>query len=592
MEFANPAALWLLLLLPLPLLLSRKRPRARHLVSNIYLWRAALRSADAHVVPRRVRSTWLAFVQMACIAVIALSIARPLVAIEPRLTAFVFDVSASMAARDRGATRLDAARARARAIAGALPRFARIRVVLAAGSPRTVGEWSASDPLLLATIETLAPTGGTADVAGAIELAGGDGNVSSIIVFGDTDVATARRGPDSPPVQSVRVGGAVANTAVLRVAVRRTELGGRSGQAFVVLRSYGVTPHDADVEVAVDGRIVARHRVQLLAAGLSTFNVELGDVGHWVTARVVSDDALRIDDSRSVAVPLENAIRVAFSGPRGSFLERALAVNPSLLVRTYDQDATLQDIGSLADIDVLVCERCSSSRPVGIPSLVVAGGSGSALHDVLRVVNATHPVAESLEPAQQTATVYSSTTADPRADVVLRVGTVSAVTAAEVEGQRSVGIHLDLTEPDFVLSAAFPVLVANSVGWLAGQHTIPSDVTAGEPLALTLPTGASHEVGVVGPDGLPRDVRHVGARFIISDTDAPGQYRIHVNGSEHLVAVNPDVAAESNLSVTQTGSPTGTEPVSARARVVVGRWLALFGVGLLALEWRLRMQGA
>ncbi len=321
--------------------------------------------------------------------------------------------------------------------------------------------------------------------------------------------------------------------------------------------------------------------------------MELRDVGHFVTARVVGDDALPIDDSRSVAVPQANAIRVALIGPRGSFLERALAVNPALLVRTFDQNATLQDIGSLADVDVLVCERCSVPRPVGIPSLVVASGSGDAVHDVVRVVHSTHPVAESLELAQQSATVHPSTTTDPRADVVLRVGSVAAVTAAEVDGQRSVGIHLDVTEPDFVLSAAFPVLVANSVGWLADQHTMPSEVTAGEPIAFASPGSASQEVSVLGPDGRPRDVRRVGGRFILSETDAPGVYRIHVRGSERLVAVNPDVDAESDLSAVHTGSPTGTgsAAVSVRARVVVGRWLALLGVGLLTLEWRLRMQG-
>ncbi|MGB2714727.1 MAG: VWA domain-containing protein [Vicinamibacterales bacterium] len=593
MSLRNPAALWLLLLVLVPLLLSRSKPRVRHVVSNVYLWREAVRRAGGRVAPRRVRLTWLVLVQMTCLGAMVFSLAGPVVSLEGGLTVFVFDVSASMAARDGGATRLDAARARARSIVRALPRFARVRLILATASPRQAGQWAASDPLLLAAIDALAPTAGTADVTGAMELAVGSGDVDNIIVFGDTDVAIVESGRDSPAVQIVRVGSVAENAAVTRVAVRERELGGRAGQALVTLRNYGSTLRAADVEVSVDGRIVHRQHVQLLPAVSQTLNVELPDVGHFVTARLVGNDALSLDDLRSVGVPLANAIRVALLGPRGSFLERALEVNPSVSLRTYGPDGTLQEIASTEDFDVVVCDRCRDSD-AEIPSLVITRGGGEPIHDVLRVVSTDHPLADALESGKQIATAGSSTATADRADVVLRVGSAPAVTASERDGQRRVDIHLDLTEPDFVVSAAFPLLVANAVGWLAAQYTMPSEVIAGEPLAFRLATTAANMVRVLGPDGSSRDVRRTGGLFIVADTEAAGQYRIHVDGSERLVAVNPNVEAESNLSAAQGASfnRTGNATVSVRAPISVARWLVLLSVGLLAMEWRIRLHGA
>src|SRR5688500_16615413 len=136
MYFVNPAALWLLTLCVLPLLLSRRTPRLRHAVSNAYLWRDAVQRAGGQLAPRRSRRTPLVLVQMACIAAIVFSLAGPVVSWAGGRTAIVFDLSASMAARDGASTRIAAARARAREMLADLPRFSRVRLILATAAPR------------------------------------------------------------------------------------------------------------------------------------------------------------------------------------------------------------------------------------------------------------------------------------------------------------------------------------------------------------------------------------------------------------------------------------------------------------------------
>lgn len=592
MNLTSPAALWLLPLCLLPLLLSRRPPATRLVVSNMYLWREAVRHTGGRAALRRPQLTPLMAVQIACIGAIVLSLAGPVISWRGGRTAVVFDVSASMGARDGGATRVEVARARVRSVLAGLPRLGRVRLIRAASSPRLEGEWVASDPRLTAAIDSLQPTGGSADLPAAIALAAANGDIDNVVVVSDGNAATAANGNKSPAVQLVRVDGAPENTAVTRVAVRRSELGGSAGRVLVALRSYGTKPRDAGVEIEVDGRIVHRSQVQLQPAGSQIVDVEVADLGRFVTARLAAGDALAIDDVRSTAVPLPAAIRVALIGSPGSFLERALSVNPSVSLRTYDRSARLQEIAA-ADVDVLVCDRCGDQRLEAMPSLVVTDGATNRTHDVVRVAAPAHPVAAWVEPADLEATVGLASETSSRSDVVLRVGGVPAVTALEADGERRVEVHLDLTTPDFVLSPAFPVLVANAVAWLAAGRALPSEVTAGEPFAFSLPA-SSPAVRATGPDGRPRDVHRAGARFIVGDTDVAGQYKVHVGDSVRVVAVNPDVAAESDLSVPQAAAANRIEPSSPslRAPFAMARWLILLALALLALEWRLRLWGA
>jgi hypothetical protein len=191
--------------------------------------------------------------------------------------------------------------------------------------------------------------------------------------------------------------------------------------------------------------------------------------------------------------------------------------------------------------------------------------------------------------------VWTSATANAGADVLLRVGGVPAVTAAETDGRRSVDVQLDLAQPDFALTPAFPILIANVLAWLTAPGELADEATAGEPLTFSTPLGIQASVRVVGPDGRPRDVQRVGQQCIVADTDAAGAYRVDVNGSERSVIVNPSVDGESDLFASEAASfdrYETTPRVSVNEPVAAGRWMMLAALALLGLEWRLRMAGS
>lgn len=559
----------------------------------MYLWREAIRQSGGVTRPRDIRVTPLAAAQMACIAALVLALASPVLTSGGGRTAIVVDLSASMAAREGQGSRLDAARTRVRDIVDAASRFATIRLILGTATPRVAGEWLATDPRLQTALDALTPTAGAADLASAIDLAAAP-DAGSIVVFCDSDPPTRYKEAGSPPVRIVRVGAPADNLAVTQVAVRNTDLGGRNAEIVAGLRNYGTAAHDADVEIRVDDRPVEKVRVSLGPGRTHFVNVSTPERGRLITAKVLGGDALALDDERSIVVPISGTVRVAFVGPRDSFLERALAVNPTVSSRAHERDARLTEVLGTGDVDLIVCDACLDPAVADAASLVVGRPTTPQVRGALRVVSSAHPLVEGLETGDVAVTVNAGPWNLDKRDVVMRVGGAAAVLAADAADRRRVTIHLDLTAPDLVLSPAFPVLVANAVAWVTARRDVPSDIVAGEPLSFALPRAAANAIHVAGPDGRARDARVAGEQAVVTDTDSAGVYRVQIGKNERLVAVNPNVSVESDLSTPRPAQVDADGPAASalNASVPLARWLMVLALALLGLEWHLRMRSA
>ena len=120
MALMNPTALlYALLIGALVLIHFRRRSRTTIRVSNLQLWQAASQAREAQPMLERPRVNWLLAIQVLFLAAVILALTRPVVWIrgaQPRTVVLVMDGSASMNARERGGTRFDLARAKARAL--------------------------------------------------------------------------------------------------------------------------------------------------------------------------------------------------------------------------------------------------------------------------------------------------------------------------------------------------------------------------------------------------------------------------------------------------------------------------------------------
>jgi Mg-chelatase subunit ChlD len=586
MSFANPQALWLLLLTVIPLLLSRRPATRQRAVSNLYMWRA---SADADALSLKVRSLrrqWVVAVQMTAIAAIVVALARPTVAARADRIAFVFDVSASMSARDGAATRFDVARDRARSLLTRLSSRTRVRLIAAGATAIDVGEYDASDASLRSALEHLTPTAGAADVPAALLLAahavsgtpeGLRDNISAdrVIVFTD-HVETP--GTSGTSVRWEIVGHSADNLALSTLVARRRPFASSDADLLVVVRNYASHPQPADVEISVDGRAVTRRSIVVDKDSEQSVLAGVPRIGRVITARLVSDDALSVDNERrEIAAPLDR-IRVWRAGRTNVYIDKALTANPA--------------VAPAASFDVADVIVCGCAEPPGSGNVLFVADGGRVLDaGFLAVVKPEHPIASSLSQGSLGSLAsLAQRVATPRAgvesgDVIVRAGDAAAVIASERDGRRLVELRFEPTQ-ETAVSTAFPILIANAIRWLDGRLENATQVQAGEPLRWTLPNETS-SITVSGPDGKPRAAQVRGQNVTVADTGMPGVYTVRTAVAERLFAVNAAVDSESDLRA--SGNATPAQPTAGPERTSNGvplmRTLLLLAATLLVVEW-------
>jgi Ca-activated chloride channel homolog len=167
MTFAWPWMLLAVALIPLVVLWYRKLLRDRAA-------RRAQLAALGLVAPAVVTSGWRRHLppalMLVALTLLVVSLSRPEATVpQPRREGTVilaFDVSASMEAKDMAPTRIDAAKAAARAFVQRQPSTVKVGVVAFSGSGLVTQQPSSDQATVLAAIDRLTPQGGTALASG------------------------------------------------------------------------------------------------------------------------------------------------------------------------------------------------------------------------------------------------------------------------------------------------------------------------------------------------------------------------------------------------------------------------------------------
>ena len=578
MGLANPLALWLLLLL-IPLILAwKRRPRLTKAVGNAFLWQQVT-SQSATSFVTRLRRNWLLVAQVAFLFAVVAALARPVLPFGARTVAVILDLSASMGVREGSATRLDAAIGRAISTLESFPRGTRVRLIAARSVPDQIGEYAAWDPVLRRVIHAQEITAGPADVSAAIETArSGDGVApTEIHVFSD--------GPPDASVRWVGIGKPAPNAAITNVAARRLSLASEEGQVLVEARNFWTEPLNAEIEVARNGSLVGRYPVRLPAQHATTMVVDVPRIDGVISARLVADDVLEVDNLRWAMLPSIRPVRVLLTG--GSFfVEKALVANRALLV---------DRLPSRVRHDVHVCEDCSELPPGEAAVLFIPGASRRRADAALMTVSApNHPIARALDPTGIRAVLVARAAGDAASGddsiVIARISGQPAVLAYELSGRRVVELRLDVTDPSLAVSTAFPILMANAIEWLAARGENPRELVAGDPLQWVFREKPAEHPEVIGPTGRRVASVRAGSRLTSSSTYAAGVYVVRGGAAQETFVVNPATDGESDLSVAGSVAQNALPPapVTSRVEQQVVTPLLLLALGVLSVEWWLR----
>jgi len=325
MEFLNP---WGLLgLLAVPALVALYILRQKHKtvkVPSLLLWKRTQTLMEASTPWQKLKKSLLFLLQLLCVILAALAIARPSIRSEKLSDELIIiiDSSASMTATDGegGKSRFELAVKAASSKADAMRDGQRITVITAGKTVTPVISRSDSKYEVKRVLKSLECGMSSADVDNAVLLAESmksDTGSCEIILYTDSAYLTGEGGPEVVDLSTSRK-----NLAVMSLSSGVSESG---TMALSVVESFGA---DAEVtlELLCDGVLTDAKKQSLPAdTPVSVYWKNVPASAVLLTVRIAEDDILPADNSLCTAVSRENSKKVLIVSESGFFLEKVIS---------------------------------------------------------------------------------------------------------------------------------------------------------------------------------------------------------------------------------------------------------------------------
>jgi hypothetical protein len=631
MSFLTPAAFALAVLLPVIVAMYLlKLRRTERVISSTYLWRRMVRDIEANAPWQRLRRNLLLLLQLLFLIALILTLARPSIWSEGaggQAAILILDTSASMSATDVSPSRIQAAKDQARRLAESLPDGARLTVIAAGDRAQVLVASSTDRKQVFQAIENIQPGTGGSDLGVALQLASAIAArqpETEILILSDGKVSLPERTAIRGALRYFPIGLLGDNQAIslltLQPASAAAAAAGLGGTAFAQVVNYSETPATRRIAFYGDGQVLNAQDVQIPPGGEQAVLF----AGVPASARLVEarlqpaaepSDFLPGDD-RALAVQRQaEPVKVVLVSQGNLFLETALALMPGLdagiarpgeALDELDADLTIFDsyvpvTATLPAGNLLFIAPPRSTEyftvtgtlqtPLPRPAESGQGQNHPLLsHVSLEGVNILDAVRIPLPEAAQPVILAEASGESPSQAAYPLLFT------QEVDGRRIAVLAFDLHHSDLPLQVAFPVLMANWIGWLApGRGSdIPNQITPGAALAFSPPLTAQGEtpaVNITRPDGSLVRLEAQNGLVVFSGTDQLGAYQVDWGAGEPvLFAVNLSSPQESDIEPAATlpldGIESGqTAGPSGQARREVWRIAAALALALLTIEW-------
>jgi Ca-activated chloride channel homolog len=540
-------------------------------VPSLALWRRVLDEKRELTWWERVRKAVSLAVTVLIAGLLALAVTRP----GPKVAAgtrgrllIVLDSSWSMLARtSTGETRWDRALRQARALAASAGGDEVALATTAAG----LVEGPTSDLALIETaIGQLVPLGGERDAWPRV--AGADA------VHFITDGAVDRAVDSGVTMHSVYEVGS--NVGIVAFEVRPPTAAGAAAQAYIEIGNYSPEGQRVRYTITRGTQVVLDASVDLAAGEVGRQIVPLEASGDArLRARISAErNALAIDDEFVAWMhgtePLQVLVVSESPGPLALLLRGDPSLTPTFLTPgTYRPH----------NADVVIFDRWLPPTPVSKPALIIAPPSGGWLgtagpeESAPRWIAAgDHPVLRGLDPL--TLDIKRVRTfGDPALVPVARSARgTPLISVVDAPARRAVVLGFAFGDSNLTFARAFPVLIGNTIDWLARPA-----LGVRQPGPVVLPASTTR---VTTPDGDQAALVQAGDHALAT-LDQPGVYLVEAGGSRGVITVNVGNPEVSNLTRTHLSPGVAAESAAGGS----GRSWWVYGVALafvLALiEW-------
>jgi len=609
MQFQSASALWWLLPLMgaiiLLYLLKMRRQDVR--VPAVFLWPKLTADIRANAPLQKLRVTPLLLLQLLIVAALVCGLANPLRrehGLRGKTTVLVLDASASMGATDVRPTRFEAARQRIAGVIASLGTGDRCALVEAGSGTRVLFPLTGDKTKMRAGLGRLHLSDAPGDMGEALRLASalvGQQAQGRIVVFSDGAFPPVHDfSPGKADLLFDKVGASSRNLAL--TALEASQAADGSLVLFAGIHNYDAAPMTTTATFTIDGQVADARSLVIPAGQTVGQTLPLAGTAQKAEVRLTTPgDILPADDHATLFLQGAGTIRTLLVSPGDLFLERALALEPSLKLDRAprvpaDEQAGTPGAGSY---DLVIFDGVPPV-PVKAPAVWSFGeagpglpvtGAGLAAHPHVLAWKRDDPLLRYTQ--WQGILIGKAQRVQPApGGRVLAQGTDGPlIVASEGGGRRALFVGFSLLDSDLPLRPAFPIFVDNAVHWLANAEGETAagglNVRTGQPFTLAAPQPGS-PLTLTTPDGdtLPLDTSS--GLATIRAADRAGLYTVTGSHTRKQIAVNLLSEAESDVHPRATLDLSGRAIASRGTLLTLAelwRPLALLALGILAAEW-------
>jgi len=592
------------------LLKLKRRPTP---VSTLLFWQRLFQESRRRAFFQRLRQLFSLLLHLLIFALILGALAHPALDRQIRegaSTVLILDTRARMQATEPdGQTRFARAKAEVANVvreAGALRQMA---MITADASARVISPFTDDEKALREGLSKAAVTDAGGALDGAIQLAGellasrrGD---RKIVVYTDR-VPETKPANVNVPIDFVTVGTARDNLAITRFATRAVLNSPQTSEILLEVANFGRAAATTNVEISYDGRLLDVKPLTIEPGGRAvrifpTVPRPTNDGRGWLTARLDTADALAADNVAYAVLPVEPPQRVLLVTKGNWFLEKLLGADQGMAFELLTPDSFSASLAPKFDAVVL-----DNFVPEGFDLAAAAGNyffikqtpfnaSAPPLDQPIITDLDSHDPVLRLVNLQNITLLHAAPLAVPKSgdwtwQTPIRSFEHPLMLTGERHGggQRVAALALDIGDSDLPLRVAFPLLISNTLHWLAGEETSP--VLSGR-ASEALPLAAEESVRV-DPQTPWKKESASGSQPVAHDVFEPltnGFYEVQTRAGPHWLAVNTFSEAESDLRAANTPT-TGSPVLPAISLAPLAGWplwhyLAAAALALFSLEW-------
>jgi len=623
MTFLNPIGWLFLALAPVLVLLYLRRIRRRVTTfSTLMFWRRALGESMHRTWYGRLRQWFSLLLHLLILGLGVLALVRP----EPKgpgqlapaahSTVLVLDARARMQAVEPGGeSRFAKALKLVRQTAALAREGAGVALLVARPAPEVISPFCTDPAALAERLAGLTATDAGGDLAPTLALARelartAPGKCRILLI---TDASEPVRGE----VETVGVGSSLENVAITRFSARSQIASPQTADLLLEVANFGRSAVHGNVEISSDGTLLDVKPFELGPGARKTevFPAVPREGSGRLTAHLDVNDALALDNTAYALLPRDEPCRVLLVTKGNWFLEKLLASDPTVHFDLLSPDAFQPEMGR--SFDAVIYDNVAGETGLKTLDAVAGnalfikaspmGNTGSLDRPPVSDTDADSPLLRLVQWHDVTFLradrLAIPALADWKFDAPLRsvdcplivagrrlAGAKPNVSgAAAREEQRVVVFAFDVADSDLPLRVAFPLLISNTVHWLA-QTESETQGMAECGYAVTLAPGESAQPAPDSLAGGRKTARGIGGSF---QPLRNGFYRVDQTGaaaeSHRWLAVNTANDAESNLQSANAAPPTGRgfvpKTLGGIGSGAIWQWFALAALVLLTAEW-------